>query len=741
MEDKIDKERVVPHNAEGADPSAPAPGTPAEKTNPSGSRSKSRRRRRRKPARSGAENGAAGQAAAPSGTGKTEQTAESHPTHKRVRPVKAAAAADTSDDGDAPRPAPDTPADGPAVPPEPPAAPTQEAVQPDAAAQTPVTPAPDTGHGAGSDSTAPSEQPSEATPEPAPEPETAPDGKAPEKAATDGGHEQASEPETEADGKATGEAAAGGDREPALETAENGTPAGEAQPAPTAGLPDEAAESPQPAEESEAQGEDPDEAAIEQSPEHLRRTAELTRTVQLSIEKLTDVPDPLPETPEEADAGPQTMGDRMRDGLLRMLKWLLLVAAFVALVAGIGIAWLYSGASPDSIPSVIVYFNGQTLETASSSWHVPVVANLFKRTYAEKNFTEPEQLGNVENAKVTLRVLASNCDTALTITDEADQTVFEGTVEDFDSFRFAQNGTYTGTLRVYRDNTTLNHEAGVSGEQVYRFQFAVKLKPGIRLNTTVVQQGSVAVIRVSGIVGTQAPVLRTELSNTGFFEGQSGWIVYLPIEYDREPGEYTLSVTAGGYTETLSLTVRERPEEAIDLSSQRQLTTPYLGLEDTPAEVQALLNTTGGQAAWAKDGFVQPFTDSVEIALPYGATEYVGRTRAQRQAGTGSGRTSINTVVEGRSGGQLIAPADGRVLLAEELDGDAGYTVVIDHGAGVKSIFYNLRELSVKAGQTVIRGQQIAVTNRATIGEVRIGTVPVEPLSIWRGQCDALRYY
>ena len=460
--------------------------------------------------------------------------------------------------------------------------------------------------------------------------------------------------------------------------------------------------------------------------------------MQLSIEKLTDVPDPM-EAVEPAAA--PTLADRMREGLWRVLRWLLLVAAFVALVAGVGIAWLYSGASDEAIPEVSASFNGQTLETASSSWHVPVVANFFKRTYSEKNFTEPEQLGDLETTRAVLRVQADGCDTELEITDEADQTVFEGTAEEFESFRFSQNGSYTGRLRVYRDNDSLDHEAGVSGQQIYLFTFQVRLKPGIRLNTTTVQQGGVAALRVSGILDTETPTLDTDLTNTGFYEGESGWIVYLPIEYDREPGDYTLTVTAGGYTEELTLTVSQRTEQARDVSSRSQLTSPYLGLEDTPAEVQALLNTGAGEAAWAEEGFVQPFTDSIEISLAYGTTEYVGRTRTQRQAGTGSGRTSTNIVVTGRRGGQLIAPADGQVLLAEDLGGTAGNTIVIDHGAGVKSIFYNLRELSVQEGKTVIRGQQIATTNQATIGEVRIVDVPVEPLSIWRGQCDALRYY
>ena len=703
MEEKKDQERVIPQS-EQPEASAPAPQQEQEGGRPSGGPGKnSRRRRRRRKAKSGA---GQGPSAAP-GREKTEGTQQLAPSEKpagkRVRPVRPA-------DGDKKRPpeaaAPDRPA-----PPESPA-------EPEKTEQTPAGAAEPTGR-----------------PEPAPGEETAPAAEGP-KAAPD-------MPDPPEPAEATQPAPAGTEPPAPPQTPEQtekpeDAPAGTEE---TTGQPENAPEEkPDPAEPEpeEPAGTPEPEEEPEETPEQLRRTAELTRTVQLSIEKLTDVPDPM-EAVEPAAA--PTLADRMREGLWRVLRWLLLVAAFVALVAGVGIAWLYSGASDEAIPEVSASFNGQTLETASSSWHVPVVANFFKRTYSEKNFTEPEQLDDLETTRAVLRVQADGCDTELEITDEADQTVFEGTAEEFESFRFSQNGSYTGRLRVYRDNDSLDHEAGVSGQQIYLFTFQVRLKPGIRLNTTTVQQGGVAALRVSGIQDTETPTLDTDLTNTGFYEGESGWIVYLPIEYDREPGDYTLTVTAGGYTEELTLTVSQRTEQARDVSSRSQLTSPYLELEDTPAEVQALLNTGAAEAAWAEEGFVQPFTDSIEISLAYGTTEYVGRTRTQRQAGTGSGRTSTNIVVTGRRGGQLIAPADGRVLLAEDRGGTAGNTIVIDHGAGVKSIFYNLRELSVQKGQTVIRGQQIATTNQATIGEVRIVDVPVEPLSIWRGQCDALRYY
>ena len=697
MEEKKDQERVIPQSPQ-PEASAPAPQQGQEGGRPSGGPGKNSRRRRRRKAKSGA---GQGPSAAP-GREKTEGTQQpassEKPAGKRVRPVR--------------------PADEkPNRPPESPAEPEKTEQTPAGAAEPTGRPEPASG-----EETAPAAEGPKAAPD-TPDPPEPAEATQPAPAGT----EPPAPPQTPEQTEKPEDAPAGTE-----ETTEQPENAPEEKPDPAEPEPEEPAGTPEPEEKPESE-EEP-----EETPEQLRRTAELTRTVQLSIEKLTDVPDPM-EAVEPAAA--PTLADRMREGLWRMLRWLLLVAAFVALVAGVGIAWLYSGASDEAIPEVSASFNGQTLETASSSWHVPVVANFFKRTYSERNFTEPEQLDDLETTRAVLRVQADGCDTELEITDEADQTVFEGTTEEFESFRFSQNGSYTGRLRVYRDNDSLDHEAGVSGQQIYLFTFQVRLKPGIRLNTTTVQQGGVAALRVSGIQDTETPTLDTDLTNTGFYEGESGWIVYLPIEYDREPGDYTLTVTAGGYTEELTLTVSQRTEQARDVSSRSQLTSPYLGLEDTPAEVQALLNTGAAEAAWAEEGFVQPFTDSIEISLAYGTTEYVGRTRTQRQAGTGSGRTSTNIVVTGRRGGQLIAPADGQVLLAEDLGGTAGNTIVIDHGAGVKSIFYNLRELSVQKGQTVIRGQQIATTNQATIGEVRIVDVPVEPLSIWRGQCDALRYY
>ena len=532
-------------------------------------------------------------------------------------------------------------------------------------------------------------------------------------------------------------------------------PAQEAEPEPPTPEAEKPARDEPSAQEPEGKAPAPDEAAEQKAPEpdkpaeppeapaeteeQRRRTAEMTRTVQLSIEKLMAAlpAEPAPETDEEAAA--PTMGQRVLSGVWGLCKWLLLVLAFVAVVAGVGIGWLYSGATEDMLPEVTASFAGQTLETAAYDWRVPVVGDWFKRSYAKQLTREPQQLDEVQTASVSLSIQADQCESRLVVEDAEGETVFDGAGEEFVTFEFTENGDYTAELTVYRTETGLSHEAGVSGSQTYRFAFTVNLRPSFRLNTTAVQQGGVAVVRVSGV--SETPVLTTELTATPFYEGQSGWIAYLPIEVDRPTGKYTIQLQAGAFTQEYTLTVRQTSASARDYSWRSELTTPYLSAEETPTEVQALLTVADPEMAWAEGGFVQPFPSTIEVTLPFGTTEYVGRTVSQRQAGTGTGRTATNAVISSERGGALIAPANGRVLLAEDLGGTAGNTLVIEHGGGVKSIFYNLRALQVEAGDTVGIGEQIATTNAVTIGEVRIGEVPVDPLPIWRGLCDAMRYY
>ena len=78
----------------------------------------------------------------------------------------------------------------------------------------------------------------------------------------------------------------------------------------------------------------------------------------------------------------------------------------------------------------------------------------------------------------------------------------------------------------------------------------------------------------------------------------------------------------------------------------------------------------------------------------------MGRRYSERSTNTGAGgRTSTNVILSTTRGELVIAPASGKIDLAEDLGGDYGITLVIDHGAGVRTIFYGLSDIDIKAGQ------------------------------------------
>lgn len=491
------------------------------------------------------------------------------------------------------------------------------------------------------------------------------------------------------------------------------------------------------------------------------RMANISRTAQLSIAQImagleenptpSAGPAPAPEAPQhdsaaddEDDEPQDTIPQALGRGVFGMFKWLLLVVLFVLIIAGGGVAWLYRSATPDMLPEVKVTFDGQELAPTAYKWHVPVVGSFFRRTYAETLNSSPVVLEDaISDASPDIIVTPSDYSTQLTITDADRETVYEGSVTGFRSYLFAENGTFDAKLVVTASDSAAEDSSSVTGTETWQFRFTVGIKPSVTLCTPTVQQGSVAAVRVGSTMSQTEPTLTGPLESTGFVRAANGWICYLPIPWNAETGNTELTVTADGYTETLTLSVRAASYSYKDYSAKSQLMSPYIGADDAPDAVRKLLTTDSGEIQWAVGGFVQPFLDSFDTPLLYGMTEYVGRSYSERSTNYGyGGRTSTNVVIKPKkSKDSMIVPASGHVLLAEDLGGSYGYTVVIDHGAGLRSIFYGLTALDVEAGDDVKQGQLLGTSGRTVVAELRIGTVPINPLLVWRGQCDGLKYY
>lgn len=598
-------------------------------------------------------------------------------------------------------------------------APAEEAVAAAAAEDAPAEPA-------GESEAGPVEEAADAAPE-APE--------APEEAPAEAGEPEA-EPET---------------------PAEDSAPTDEESPAEEDALAEEDAPAEAPTEEAAADEDaaldaaEADEETVELPPIDEKRLLDMTRTVQLSVEQITanmDIPagedtDTSSDDDAAEDDTPATMGDVVRSGVTGMARWLLLVVVFVLVVAGIGVAYLYRSATPDMLPSIRVTFAEQTLEPSAYKWHVPVIGNWFKRTYAETYSSVPAVLENpISTLSPDITISSTNYATQLTVTDADKETVFEGTLSEFSGYCFDETGTYTAKLVASVTGSRAAGAADITGSETWLFTFDIAIEPSVYLSENTIEQGGVAAIRVTGSYENDAPTLTTTLKNQGFIQSSNGWVCYLPIPWNAALGTETIDVQVGRYSTTLYLKVTDGGFNYKDYSSQSQRATPYIGQDDAPAKVSKLFTAAPTGISWADAGFVQPFLNRLNTTLTFGATEYVGRRYSERSTNTGAGgRTSTNVILSTTRGELVIAPASGKIDLAEDLGGDYGITLVIDHGAGVRTIFYGLSDIDIKAGQQVKQGQTLATCGKTTVVEMRIGTVPIDPIAVWRGQCNGLKYY
>lgn len=87
-------------------------------------------------------------------------------------------------------------------------------------------------------------------------------------------------------------------------------------------------------------------------------------------------------------------------------------------------------------------------------------------------------------------------------------------------------------------------------------------------------------------------------------------------------------------------------------------------------------------------------------------------------------------------GAPVAAPGPGRVALADDLYFSGG-TVILDHGAGLFTMYFHLSRIDVKAGETVAAGKEIGLvgsTGRATGAHLhwgaRLNRARINPLGL-----------
>jgi murein DD-endopeptidase MepM/ murein hydrolase activator NlpD len=246
---------------------------------------------------------------------------------------------------------------------------------------------------------------------------------------------------------------------------------------------------------------------------------------------------------------------------------------------------------------------------------------------------------------------------------------------------------------------------------------------------------------------------------SGYFQDPALRVALFAIPYDQPTGVPTaFAVDAAGNRRTAAVDVRVTPTRfpdktlelsdgflqkkvpellaANDMPPATDLVEGYLRINRdlrsrTEARVRELCRPRTNTRHW-NDGLVR-----LPNAAPLAG---YGDRRTYRYAGRDIDKaTHLGFDLASLQGAAVPAADGGTVTFAGPL-GIYGNTVIIDHGLGLYTLYGHLRQIDVKAGATVERGQTIGLTGDTGLAggdhlhfSTMIGGVHVNPIEWWDG--------
>lgn len=184
-------------------------------------------------------------------------------------------------------------------------------------------------------------------------------------------------------------------------------------------------------------------------------------------------------------------------------------------------------------------------------------------------------------------------------------------------------------------------------------------------------------------------------------EGGGRYRGLIGVDLLDPPGKAPLSVVADGHGDTaridLNLTVRERQFPVQELTLPKKMAEfDAATIARIRREAEAL---EGRLAALSPPAWDLPFLTPVDEYRPtaFGARRVINREPRSPHAGAD---------IHLPAGTAVRAIAAGTVALSSE-QFFGGWSVVLDHGGGLFSIYYHLRETAVSEGKPVAKGERI----------------------------------
>ncbi len=191
------------------------------------------------------------------------------------------------------------------------------------------------------------------------------------------------------------------------------------------------------------------------------------------------------------------------------------------------------------------------------------------------------------------------------------------------------------------------------------------------------------------------------------FDKASGeWYAFAGVDYDTKPGNYDLALN-GTAASGQKISFAQMVPITKGFYRTSTISVPKKYVDPDPADIARIV-----QERELKNELLNKITNAQLWGGSFVAPAGTGTSSEFGSQRTYNGkRQSVHQGLDYRAatGTQIHAINGGKVVIARELYFE-GNCVVIDHGQGLLSLYFHLSQFKIKEGETVTKGQFIALS-------------------------------
>lgn len=425
----------------------------------------------------------------------------------------------------------------------------------------------------------------------------------------------------------------------------------------------------------------------------------------------------------------------MKKSLKITLIILIICAAAVACATGY-LFYRYSQLDTSAMPVIAVKIDGDEMAMLWRDYDIPFLNGLFHKKMMDITDTQLEY-AKITESKPQITVTPENVSVHIKISDE-NGDVFDGDLQEYtQNFSFDKNGKYdVGALVEYSAK-----EGSVTGSYCAKLEVDVPLPVEVSVTQTEILQGEAAVIKVKNIPDGAEITGESKLGYINFTQSevtQNTQNAIVPVGYAAEPGEYAIKVTVGDESYDLSVTVVENTFEVQEMTISEDIADATVNSAAANAEfrntIVPLYDTADNERYWY-GSFAEPV--EARVSTPYGVMRYVNGSDVPERHGGVDLAADYGTPIQCPNAG--VVEYAGMLQLS-------GYTVVVEHGGGLKSYFYHMESINVETGDYVEKGDIIGAVGSTGYStgahlhyEVKIGRNSLNPWTLFDGSSDIIK--